>query len=424
MPITWINERRRITELNPAPYNPRELTKKQAEDLAVSLERFSLADPVVINKNNTVIGGHQRIRLLQTKGVEVVDVRVPDRELSVDEERELNLRLNKNLGQWDFDALANFDVDVLKDVGFESQELDKIFHLRLVEDDFDAQRLYDSIKEPVTQLGDVYVLGDHRLLCGDATINAHYEALFGQDRARLIYTDPPYSVNYKSAAGMSYDSAKFGGTGGKIFNDDKTPEEAQVFYRDVLAMIYKWSTDDAALYWWFAHKMMHVNIVSWALAGWHFSQTIIWVKNAPMLKPGMDYLRCYEPCMFGWKKGNKHFKNRGLASLRDVVDVDQVGFPEILDVWFERRDNTQEYVHPTQKPVRLAERAVTKNSVAGDIVADLFGGSGSAMIACEQLGRKCYMMELDPKYCDVIVTRWEAFTGRKAVRHEGSTDKV
>jgi site-specific DNA-methyltransferase (adenine-specific) len=171
------------------------------------------------------------------------------------------------------------------------------------------------------------------------------------------------------------------------------------------------------MYWWLAdNKRGLVNRLAWIEAGWHHSQMLIWVKESMVFSPGSDFHRLHEPCMFGWKKGKKHFSNRKLASYKDVFSLEREAFDEMPDIWYERRDKTADYVHPTQKPVRLAERALKKSSVTGDVVLEAFGGSGSTLIACEQMGRPCYVMELDPKFCDVIVDRWEKWTGKKAER--------
>jgi DNA modification methylase len=149
------------------------------------------------------------------------------------------------------------------------------------------------------------------------------------------------------------------------------------------------------------------------------SQIIIWLKENMIFSRGQDYHRMYEPCMVGWKDGHKHYRSSTIRNLKDVFNLDYPSFveqfEELFDVWYQHRDNTAQYIHPTQKPVRLAERALRKNSEKGDIVLDAFGGSGSTLMACEQMGRSCYTIELDPKYCDAIVKRWEQFTGKKAV---------
>ncbi len=408
-----------INILKPAEYNPRTASEQEVKNLTDSIREFGLVDPIIVNcaeaRRNVVLGGHFRLRIakdMEYTQVPVVYLNIPD----IEKEKELNLRLNKNNGSWDFDLLAKFDDTLLQNVGFSSDELDRIFKEPMKEDEFDAEKEYQQITEPSVKSGDLYQLGDHRLLCGNSEKPEDVALLMNGKLARMIFTDPPYNVDYKSPAGLSYDSTKFGGTGGKIFNDDKTDEECIRFYTDVLKNLFKFSTDDVTIYWWFANKNNWINRMAFENAGWHMSQIIIWLKNSMVFSRGQDYHRQYEPCMLGWKKKQAHYKNKKIADLKDVFNLDFTDFSEMMDVWYQKRDPTMSYVHPTQKPVRLAERALKKNSERGDIIVDLFGGSGSTLIACEQLDRKAYLAEIDPKYVQVALTRWCQFTGKKAER--------
>ncbi|MBA7665695.1 hypothetical protein ES703_73769 [subsurface metagenome] len=197
--IIWHSEKRKISELNSAEYNPRQATEKQAQDLDHSLTKFSLADPIVINKNNTIIGGHFRINILKKKNSHgEVDVRVPNRLLTKEEEQELNLRLNKNLGDWDFDLLANYEEDLLLDVGFEKGELDEIFGLEIDEDYNVDEELERILKEGAkrVKVGDLWQLGEHKLIIGDCTCKDVWEKLLGKERFDFMFTDPPYKIAY------------------------------------------------------------------------------------------------------------------------------------------------------------------------------------------------------------------------------------
>jgi len=202
---------------------------------------------------------------------------------------------------------------------------------------------------------------------------------------------------------------------GSIKNDNLKADDARDFYTETLKNLYLYSKDNASLYWWFANKMNWINRLSWINSGWELSQIIIWLKETMIFSMGQDYHRCYEPCMMGWKKGNGHFSNKKITNYRDCLMMDSEEFADLPDVWYQSRDKAADYVHPTQKPIRLAERPIRKNSKPGDIVLDVFSGSGSTLMACEQMGRRCFGMELDPKFCDAIVARWEKFTGGRAV---------
>lgn len=300
------------------------------------------------------------------------------------------------------------DVIDIPDFNLEYFEL-KNFIDEVKEDNFNGDEEYDKITKPVTKRGDVYELGVHRLINADCTVEKEIKPLMNGELADMIFTDPPYNVDYKSMLGYTYQSKKFGGTGGKIFNDNKTDSEATDFYSKALANLYKYSKDCSPIYWWYAVTNQHINHEAFVKQKWYISQSIVWVKNGFVLAKGQDYHQAYEPCLFGWKKGKQHYKNKSITNLQDVFNLDYKDFQEMLDVWYVKRDPTQSYVHPTQKPVRLSERALNKSSLKGDIVLDFFGGSGSTLIGCEQMARRAYVSELDPKYCDVIVRRYIKF---------------
>ncbi len=410
-----------VSKLVFAEYNPRQINKHDFAKLVQSLKEFGFVEPVVVNKDLTIIGGHMRVRAaqeLQIKEVPCVQVDLPK-----EKEKALNLALNRIHGDWDEEKLAEvlFELENLPELeltGFSESEVAKVLDtVRLAkEDEFDTAKELEAIKEPVAKIGDLYQLGKHRLLCGDCTLPESWQKLMGDEKANLIFTDPPYNVDYHSPAGLTYDSKKYGKAGGTIANDNKSDEDCVAFYTAVLKNMDRYSSDDCPIYWWFANKNNHLNRLAFEQAGWYFSQIVIWLKNSFVFTMGQDYHRVYEPCMFGWKKGKKHYTNKQYSNYADVFNTNFAEFEEMLDVWYAHRDNTNEYVHPTQKPVKLAERALKKSSKIGSKVVDAFGGSGSTLIACENLNRSAYLMELDPKFVDVIIKRWEEFTGEKAVQ--------
>lgn len=402
----------KIEEIKPYKKNAKKHPVKQIRQIADSIKKFGFNQPLVLDEKKVIIVGHGRFeaaKILKLKSVPCVIV-----SLSPKHAKAYRLADNKlNESDWDMDLvieeLKELDEDILELTGF-----DKDLMAEIEEDEFDAEAEYNKIKKPKAKVGDIYELGDHRLMCGDSAKAKDVEKLMGGKLGRMIFTDPPYNVDYKSPGGLDYSSTRFGGTGGKIFNDKKTDEECLKFYTEVLKNLFDFTADDVTIYWWFANKNNWINREAFKGSGWHMSQIIIWLKNSMVFSRGQDYHRQYEPCMLGWKKKKSHYKNKKINNLKDVFNLDFDDFSELMDVWYERRDATQKYVHPTQKPLRLPERALKKNSERGDIVVDLFGGSGSTLMACDQLKRKCYTMELDPKYVDVIIKRWEEYTSKKA----------
>ena len=366
--IVWTNEKRKLSELIPAPYNPRQASEKDIKDLTNSLDRFNLADPIIINLNNSVIGGHFRLRILTDRKAEEVDVRVPSRLLTDEEEKELNLRLNKNLGAWDFDLLANFDEDFLKDVGFDSKELDKIFQLDAKPEDDDVP----EVRTTDIKLGDMFQLGEHRLLCGDATKKEDVEKLMAGEKADMVFTDPPYGINYKDLKGRF-----------EAIKNDKSLDSIE----SVIKLIGEMGIPAYVCCNWKSYPNFY------AILGDLIKSLIVWDKETRIQNLDKFYKQHEFICYLGKLGGEK------------TVDG---------DVWRCGRETRKD--HPTAKPVELCERAIRHSSEWDSIVLDLFGGSGSTLIACEKLNRRCRMMEIDCVYIQVILDRWEKFSGKKSVK--------
>ena len=385
---------RNIDELIPAGYNPRRLTEKQRADLTASLKKFDVVEPAVINthkdRKGVIVGGHQRLKVAKELGWEkfpCVEVSLPR-----SKERELNIRLNKNTGEWDAEILMEefgemeleeygFSGDDLIDIGFNSGSGEE-------ENTNDPDSVPSVPEEPITKPGDLYRLGNHRLLCGDSTNVQHVETLMDGKKADMVFTDPPYGMNLN--ADFSDMSSKFKGSSGgneyeqvKGDNDDFTPELINTVFAcfDYCKEIFLWGAD------YYAELLNNKNEGSW----------IVWDKRLDESADKM-YGSCFELC---WSKARHK---------REIARIKWAG------IFGMEKEHDKKRVHPTQKPTGLVEWFFDKWGKENDIVADLFGGSGSALIACEKTKRKCRMMELDPKYCDVIVKRWEEYTGKKAER--------
>lgn len=382
---------KKISDLKHPDYNPRRLTKKQHDDLKKSLSEFGIVDPAIVNtasgRENVIVGGNQRVDVWRDMGNDTFPCYLVN--LDLQREKELNIRLNKNTGEWDHQILLQqFDRDELVEWGFFDDDLPDGFEgdsnfVGLTDDD----DVPESPEEPVTRPGDIYVMGEHRLMCGDAIDASQIATLMDGEVADLCVTDPPYNVNYE------------GGTGLKIQNDSMEDGTFYKFLYDAFVSIYSYLKAGGALYVFHADSEGLNFRKAYKDSGFLLKQCCIWVKNN-FVMGRQDFQWQHEPVLYGWKPGEAHRWNSDRKQ---------------STVWeFDRPRKSAE--HPTMKPVELIEYPIQCSSRRRDIVLDPFGGSGSTLIACQKINRKARIMELDPKYCDVIVKRWEDFTGEKSER--------
>ena len=380
--ITWQIEKRKIEDLKWYDKNPRKFTKKGLKDLKASLENLGDANIITINSDNTVLGGHARLTVMKQLGYTEVDVKVPNRQLDEQEVKEIVIRLNANTaGEWDLDKLqADFDLNDLTEWGLDIEfpELD--------EQEVKEIEVPEEV-ETRCKPGDIWKLGNHRLMCGNSTILADVEKLMNGQKADLLLTDPPYNVNYE---GKTKDKLK-------IENDKMEDGNFREFLKDAFATADAVMKSGAVFYIWHADSEGYNFRGACKDVGWQVRQCLIWNKNT-MVMGRQDYHWKHEPCLYGWKDGASHL----WASDRKQTTV----------IDFNKPSRNGE--HPTMKPVGLFDYQIKNNTKGGDIVLDLFGGSGTTIVACEQNKRIGYSMELDPKYCDVIIQRWENLTGKQA----------
>ena len=382
----------KIDALIPASYNPRKKLKPgdaEYEKIKNSITEFGYVDPIIVNSDMTIIGGHQRWSVLKALGYDEVDCVVI--EIDKTKEKALNIALNKVTGEWNKELLA----DLIKDLqsldydvsmtGFEPPEIDELFndvHSKDVKDDkFDLDKALDD--EAFVKSGDVWLLGRHRLMCGDSTKPDNISILMNGKKANLCITDPPYNCSYE------------GGTGMRIMNDNWS--DSQKFYQfllDAFKNAYGSMADGAAIYVFHsdAEKVNFFNAV--VDAGFHYSTTCIWVKNALVIGR-MDFQMRHEPIIYAFKDTAKH-KFYGDRKQTTVWEFDKP---------------VKSKLHPTTKPLALIGYPIGLSSQENGIILDLFGGSGSTLIAAEQMNRIGYLMELDPVYASVIVRRYAALKG-------------
>lgn len=439
-------EKRKLTELRAAEYNPRKtLTPEDSEYQKIkrSIEEFGYVDPIIINEDGTIIGGHQRTTVLKDLGYEEVDVVVVD--LDKQKEKALNIALNKITGEWDELKLKDLLLDLdlgdydITFTGFEQKDLTELVDSLAVEpetvdDEFDEEEALEQISEPVTRLGDVWILGRHRLMCGDSTSQEDVAILMNGEMADLIVTDPPYNVNYGDKAEMLdiYLPGKGHRNTSHIKNDNMDNVSFYQFMLQIYQSAYEAMREGAAIYVFHAESTGHIFRQAFLDAGLKLAQCLIWEKNNFVLGR-RDYQWRHEPCLYGWKEGAAHYfindRTQDTVILEDDIDFEAMKKSELVAYLEELRRKykdrtsviyenkpTRNDIHPTMKPIALMGKFITNSSKSGWNVLDLFGGSGSTLMAAEQLGRNAYLMELDEKFCDVIVKRWEDYTGQSAVR--------
>lgn len=420
--LIWTTEKRKIADLKEADYNPRKMSEQEERDLEDSIDRFGQVGPLVVNigkRENVLIGGHQRTKLFLRKGIDEVEVLVPSRELTKKEEKELNLRLNKNTGSWDFEKLKEMDLTLLLDVGFGDDDLQALFDdVDVLEDGFDVNRAIKEIKEPRTKTGEVWQLGNHRLMCGDSTDAEQVAKLMGEDLADVIYCDPPYNIGLDYNKGTEGSKQMYGGN--YTSKKDKKKDEAYAGFLDLtIKNAIEHAKPNFHAFYWCDEK--YIGLLQWLFRENKIdtNRVCLWIKNNSFPRPQVAFNKVYEPCIYGTR--GKPYLNKSLNGLNEImnkeVSLGNQGLEDIFDIinlWLVRRDDTQSYEHPTQKPVTLAERPLKRCSSPGNVVVDLFGGSGSTLIACEQIKRCARLMESDPIFCTVILDRFEAFTNTKA----------
>jgi len=433
---TYHVELRKIDTITPYERNPR-INDGAVDAVAASLTEFGFRQPIVVDADGVIVCGHTRWKAAQKLGLAKVPVHVAT-DLTPEQIRAYRIADNKTgeLAEWDFEILpieiaelAGGDID-LEALGFGGKELAQLINdsVGISQGLTDADDVPEPPDDPITQPGDIWILGEHRLMCGDSSSQADLDRLLDGATIDLVNMDPPYNVkveprsNNAIAAGLS--SFTSTATHHQKFDVNRHPEKAKGNTKKMRAKDRPLENDfvtdeafDQMLLDWFGNASRvlkpggsfyiwggYANIGNYPAplkaSGFYFSQGVVWDKQHPVLTR-KDMMGAFEICFYGWKEGaGHHFYGPNNAT----------------DLWHVKKVNPQSMVHLTEKPVELAVRSIQHSSKVGENVLDLFGGSGSTLIGCEQTGRQAYLMELDQAYCDVIVTRWEEFTGGKAER--------
>ena len=441
-------ERKLLQDLKPAEYNPRKaLTPddKDYQDILNSIDHFSYVDPIIVNKDGTVIGGHQRLTVLLAMGYKEADVVVLD--LNKNDEKALNIALNKIDGEWDnlklTDLLLELDLGNynISLTGFDNNDLENLVELfevepETTEDDYDADQAYDDVVKngPLVKQGEVWQLGRHRLMCGSSTDINDVKKLLGGDMLDLVITDPPYNVNYEEKAEALNEYRPNNNGAMKIENDLMADEEFYSFLFKAYSNMYEFMRAGAAIYVFHADSEGLNFRKAFKDVGFKLSECLIWEKNNFVLGR-CDYHWRHEPILYGWKEGAAHYfindRTQDTIFLEDDVDFESMKKQDLIQyikdmqnkyhdqttVMFEKKPMSSS-LHPTMKPLELVGKLMKNSSKKDWNIGDFFGGSGSTLMAAEQLGRTAFVMELDEHYASVIIDRWEHYTGLKAVKIE------
>ena len=394
-----------VTALIPYAKNSRTHDDAQVAQIAASIKEFGWTNPILVDGDKGIIAGHGRLMAARKLGMTKVPV-IELKDMTEAQKKAYVIadnRLALNAG-WD-NSMLTIELQDLEDegfdltlTGFDKDELDALLN-PIVETEglTDEDSVPDIPKEPKTKLGDIYILGNHRLMCGDSTSVDAVDQLMEFGKADMVFTDPPYNMDF--TGGIHADGSKsFNAKHGGIKNDKMSQTEAEDFFDAINAIIYTYCV--GAFYITFYRLGIGEYWKSLERTNLKVRSLIIWDKGNHTLS-NSDYMSKYEPIFYGWTGDNHKF----------------YGGNNGMDIW-EIKRTAKNDLHPTMKPVELIEKALEDASKTGNVVLDLFGGSGSTMIACEKLGRKSRLMELDPKYCDVIVKRWEDFTGKQAILAE------
>lgn len=397
--LEWKTVKVKVKDLVQLDINPRKISDEKKKKLVESIEKFNLAEIPAVNTDMTIVGGNQRATALMLlgRGDEEIDVRMPNRKLTKQELKEYTIISNTHAGEFDFDMLNAEFADVnISQLGFDIPGLDKWNMENNIktaqaaeEDDFVVPE--GGSKTDIVE-GDLFIIGNHRLLCGSSTQTDTWKKLMGEELADLVITDPPYNVAY---TGKTKEALK-------IQNDEMGDGDFYQFLYDFYTALGTYTKAGGGWYIWHADSEGANFRQAMADAGIMVKQCLIWVKNS-MVMGRQDYHWQHEPCLYGWKEGAAH----GWYSDRKQTTV----------LKFDRPSRNTE--HPTMKPIPLIAYQMGNSSKNGDIVADGFGGSGTTMVAAEQMGRRCRMMELDPRYCQVIVDRMYKFNPALKITRNG-----
>ena len=406
-------------KLRASEYNPRTWDEATAEKLRESIRRFGFVDPLIANctngRENVLIGGHFRLQCakdLNIKEVPVVYIRIDD----IEREKELNVRLNRNTGEWDLELLKDFNIEMLLDVGFDDSDLSDIWgdSLSTEDDNFDVEKAVEDGKKTAIKTGQMFQLGNHRVLCADSTVPGNVKRVVGDAKIAMFYSDFPYNIKLDYSKGIST-KGKYKGN----VDDAKSPDEYRQFLKTCLENAKTVLTKDAHIFSWCDQNYVGMLQDLYRELGIENKRTCLWVKNSFNMTPQVAFNKAYEPCVYGTI--GKPYLNPTVTNVTEIMNRDvQPGnrtlddIVDLFDIWLAKRVNGQDYTHPTEKNPTLHEKPIRRCTKIGDSILDICSGSGSLMTSCEIMKRNALMIEQSPVFTQVIIDRYESLTGKKA----------
>lgn len=418
--LVWHTVEKKVNDLIPQDINPRIITDKQMSDLKKSLNKYNLVEIPAIDLNGKILAGHQRIKALQLlgRGEEMIDVRLPNRELTEDEAKQYLIASNTLGGDWDFSALKSFDLDLLLDVGFDEIELTKFWDkdVELKDDPIDIEKEVKKAQDTDIKAGDMFQLGRHRLLCGSSLELSNVQKLMGDVKADMVNDDVPFNI------GLSYDKGvgnkqNYGGT----INDSKSDDEYKIFIKTIMQNALSVVKKDAHIMFWGDERYVWLLQTLYKELGVDSKRLLVWIKNNSSPTPTVAFNKVTEFCAYGTV--GSPYLSKEVNDLNEIQNHDMTTgnnlFEEIMDqlnIWMVKRLPSNQYSHPTEKSPLLHHKAIRRCTKVGDVVLDITAGSGSILIACEQLKRTAYLCELEPVFCQVILNRYKKFTGLNPIK--------
>lgn len=417
--LEWTTVRRKVSDLLPFKHSPRKMSGAQMENLKNSITKWNLVEIPAVDLDNKIIAGHQRLAAMQLlgRGEEIIDCRIPNRKLTEAEYKQYMIISNKVHGEFDEEILfEHFDTDMLLSSGFDQDEITELTSdlLDSESDNFETEKELAKIKKPKSKPGDLYQLGPHRLLCADSTKLESVKLLANDAKMHMVYCDPIYNIN------LSYKSG-IGGTkhyGGKA-KDKRSDGEYADFLSKTMENALAVSHPDTHIFYYCDESYVPLVAELYKELGIKFRRICIWLKGVANPTPQIAFSKVYEPCVYGTRRKpylSSHHTNFDEVLNKEVGTGHQMieQFLEMINVWAVQRLSGNCYEHPTEKPVSLHDKPIKRCTRVGDNILSLFGGSGGEMIAAHQLKRNCFMVEMDPVFVDLIIRRYEKFTGEQA----------